>query len=160
MRDRGEERHEQLLVSIYRHAPRWAHCGTHVSTGHIRSIMSSNLLMLIEDIKRLDGATDHRVGIMYRDEARIACKRSRSWSAPDYYSAEKRHLRLQRLFFNPGHRSSTMAREAVPSGQATLYQLQQPEKLHKVLEHDSPDDCLSCRLTGQLLALKVNTPHV
>jgi len=41
-----------------------------------------------------------------------------------------------------------MARDAIPSEQAALYQLQQPEKLHNVLELDNPEDCLSCRLTG------------
>ena len=41
-----------------------------------------------------------------------------------------------------------MARDSLPSGQATLYQLQQPEKLHNVLEQDNPEDCLLCRLTG------------
>ncbi|MCJ1238599.1 hypothetical protein MMC14_006589 [Varicellaria rhodocarpa] len=41
-----------------------------------------------------------------------------------------------------------MARDTVPSGTATLYQLQQPEKLHDVIQKDKPDDCLSCRITG------------
>ena len=37
----------------------------------------------------------------------------------------------------------------MPPGTATLYQLQQPEKLQTVLEKEQSEDCLSCRLTGK-----------
>ncbi|KZF19060.1 hypothetical protein L228DRAFT_251622 [Xylona heveae TC161] len=30
----------------------------------------------------------------------------------------------------------------------TLYQLEQPEKLEKVLEQDKPEDCLPCKVIG------------
>jgi hypothetical protein len=41
-----------------------------------------------------------------------------------------------------------MARDPVISSPATLYNLQQPEKLSAVLEQDKYEDCLACRLTG------------
>ena len=42
-----------------------------------------------------------------------------------------------------------MSKSSGEAPNATLYQLQQPEKLRNVLEQDKPDDCLSCRLTGR-----------
>jgi hypothetical protein len=33
-------------------------------------------------------------------------------------------------------------------GPVALQQLQQPEKLQKLLDKDKPEDCLACRLTG------------
>lgn len=41
-----------------------------------------------------------------------------------------------------------MAQVSRDSSSPTLHQLQQPEKLKTVLEEDSPDDCLSCKLLG------------
>lgn len=43
-----------------------------------------------------------------------------------------------------------MAKDEVPTSKAAIYNLQQPEKLSKVLAEDKVDDCLSCRLTGTL----------
>ena len=49
-----------------------------------------------------------------------------------------------------------MARDTPHLGPAALHQLQQPEKLHRVLEQDKVDDCTSCRITGKK---KHHTPY-
>ena len=47
----------------------------------------------------------------------------------------------------------------IRSSAATLYELQQPEKLSNVMAEDRKkiDDCLSCRIMGKLLILHVET---
>jgi len=122
------------------------------------------VLVLIEDVKRLNCGARHGVDFLRRIEWWVGeveagfCRQSECVIARAVNNFHR--LRREGSLVQDRNSSSAigsqgvwtvaaMSKDSGNTPNATLYQLEQPEKLRNVLDQDKPEDCLSCRLTGE-----------
>ena len=90
----------------------------------------------------LKSATNRRASLLYTSLTPTTCNNQ----SPKEFS---HYSRLRTKVAEVVGPRVEMSKSSGTAPNATLYELQQPEKLRNVLEQDKQDDCLSCRLIGE-----------